>query len=71
MVVDQSTKNLESFSFARILMDNDVFHNIQGCVYLSIEGVGYDIFVKEVSYEKGRYACYTKMVKLEQKVKSL
>ena len=67
--MDQCIEDLESFNVARILMDTCCFYNIQGSVYLSIEGVGYDIFVKEMNYVEKSCTCCAKMVELELKVK--
>lgn len=49
--LDNTTKEGKSFSVARILIDTCVWLYIHGWVFLSVEGKGYDVFVKEVGKE--------------------
>ena len=55
--VDKGTKNGEEFSSTRCLMDTCYYQHIYGSMYLSVEGTGYDVFVKE--FEFGRCSYYS------------
>ena len=52
--LDELTEAGKSFSTARMLIDTCLWQNIQGWVYFSIDGKGYDVYVKEVGLE-----CYS------------
>lgn len=49
--LDKRTEEGISFSSARLLIDICVWHNVHGWVYLSINGKGFDVFVKETGKE--------------------
>ena len=57
---DKLIKEGKSFSAARILIDTCLFQFIQGWVYLSIGGRGYDISVKEIGSEVYGTMCFIK-----------
>ena len=50
--LDHSTEKGKSYSSARILVDTYVWQNIHEWVFLSINGKGFDVFVKEVGRER-------------------
>ena len=45
--MDKSTEAGKSFSTVKILLTTCLWHNIHGWISLSINGMGFDVFVKE------------------------
>ena len=58
--VDKSTEDGKGFREARILMSTKYYPYIQGSIYLSIDGCGYDIYVKELGkgFTTMDFSCY-------------
>ena len=48
---DNGTSNFSDFSSVKILMDSCYYPFIQGSVYLSVDGSGFDVYVKEIDSE--------------------
>ena len=49
---DYQITQMSHFNYAKVLIDTCCYSLIQGSVYLSINGCGYDVYVKEVSYAR-------------------
>ena len=50
---DHNTKEEKDYSSAKILIDTCSFLPIQGQIYFSVDGVGFDIYVKEICRDFG------------------
>ena len=59
--LDKLTEEGKSLSFARVLINRCVWQFIDGWIYLSDGGRGYDIYVKEIGREVYNVACFNNM----------